>query len=94
MKFEHPNRNELVLINSNLLKNTLKIYDLIGNASSGSFRDINNKMKELEQKLVIKDMEHGYEIKEKNYEIDKLKTEMKHQNEIIKLREQIYNIKK
>ena len=39
-------------------------------------------------------MEHGYEIKEKNYEIDKLKTEMKHQNEIIKLREQIYNIKK
>lgn len=94
MKFDFPNRNELVFANPNLLKNTLKIYDLINNACSGSFREINNKMKELEQKLVMKDMQHDFEIKEKNHEINKLKTAMEHQNEIIKLKEQIYNLKK
>lgn len=92
MKFYYPNRNELVLINSNSLKNTLKIYDLIGNLSLCSFKDINNKMIELEQKLLMNNIQHEFYIKEKDHEIDKLKIEIKHQNEIIKLKEQIYNI--
>ena len=94
MKFDYPNRNELVFANPNLLKNTLKIYDLISSGCSGSLKEINSKMKELEQKLVMKDMQHNFEIREKDYEIETLKTSMEHKDEIIKLKEQIFNMKK
>ena len=100
MKLEHLERNELVLINANFMKNTLKTYELVHNACSGSVKEINCKIKDLEQQLEIKDLKHqnelknkDLELKEKNFDIDKLKTELQHQNEIIKLKEQIYNLK-
>lgn len=94
MKYEHLERNELVLINLNLIKNTLKTYGLVYNSCSGSVKEINSKIKDLEQQLEIKDLKHENELKNKNFEIEKLKIELDHQNEIIKLKEQIYNLKK
>lgn len=108
MKLEHLKRNELVLVNANLMKNTLKTYEFVYNSCSGFVKEINCKIKDLEQQLEIKDLKHqnelknkdfdlknkDLELKEKNFDIDKLKIELQHQNEIIKLKEQIYNLKK
>ena len=108
MKLDCEDKNELVIINSDLIKNTKKMYEFISSSCSGSMKEIINKMRYLEQQNEINLLKHqnelknkdfdcknkDFELKEKNFEIQKLKTELQHQNEIIKLKEQIYNLKK
>ena len=87
MKFDYENSNELVIINKEYIKNAKKTYEFVFSKFSGSMTEIINKMVS---------MEKNYEINKIKYEttIDKLKTKLEHQNEIMKLKEEIYNLKK
>ena len=102
MKFDYENSNELVIINKEYVKNAKNTDQFVFSNCSGSMGEIINKMNEMENEFKIdkmeqeNKMEQEFKIKEIKYEntIDKLKTKLEHQNKIMKLREENFNLKK
>jgi len=62
MKFECEDKNELVLIKSELLKNTKKTYEFVFSSCSGSMKELINKMRNLEQQSGINNLKHENEL--------------------------------
>jgi len=105
MKFDYENSNELVIINKEYIKNAKNTYQFVFSKCSGSMTEIINKMNEMEHEFKIKEIKYENTIDKLKTKlentidklqntIDKLKTKLEHQNEIMKLREENYNLKK